>query len=211
MGNTESSSEWSATYDEIKCKHDAAYAVIESGIRLEEQGNPQEVSLIQLLMFFSLSTFKALEKYKEGIKIIDSALSVQVTCPENPDISWEKAIVMIQKMKKTRGEVLSRINSIQISDEPEEPREQPPSYDEAMASTPTSSTPQTYNDLANALHQMTISNVDTDSTMEAEVVYMYDNVKLYFISSSGEVSSTLVPQTLKIILVESMLFLKLKL
>lgn len=93
---------------------------------------------------------------------------------------------------------MSRITQIQKSHEVET-REQPPSYEEAVASTPTE-TPQTYNDLANALNQITI---DTDMTMEAEVMFMYENVKLYFISPSGEVSSTLTPQTLKITLVES--------
>lgn len=128
--------------------------------------------------------------------MIDKALTVQVTCPENPDLTWEKAVVMIQKMKKTRGEVLSRITTIQKSNEHLE-REQPPSYEEAVASTP-----QTYSDLANALNNMSVDSVDTGDAIEAEVVFMYENVKLYFVSGNGEVSSTLSPQTLKIILVE---------
>ncbi|XP_008201219.1 protein spartin isoform X1 [Tribolium castaneum] len=184
MGNGSSSaSVWTQTYNEIKSKHDAAYAVIQNAITLEEQEKP----------------FEALEKYKEGIQLIDSALRVQITCPENPDFTWEKTVLMIQKMKKTRGEVLSRITCIQKSHEEFESREQPPSYEEAIASTPTE-TPQTYNDLANALNRMT---VDTGMTMEAEVMFMYENVKLYFISPNGEVSSTLTPQTLKITLVEN--------
>ncbi|XP_063911841.1 protein spartin isoform X2 [Zophobas morio] len=190
MGNAASSasasSEWSSTYSQIKSKHDAAYNVIQNAITLEEQERPAE----------------AIERYKEGIALIDSALAIQVTCPENPDLTWEKAVVMIQKMKKTRGEIMSRITSIQCSNDHFDHREQPPSYEEAMASTPTE-TPQTYSDLATALNQMTVSSVNTDTAMEAEVVYMYENVKLYFVSASGEVSSTLVPQTLKIILVEN--------
>jgi spartin len=183
MGNSASVSAWSSTYTEIKTQHDAAYAVIQNAISLEEEEKPNE----------------AIEKYKEGIQFIDKALRIQVTCPANPDFTWERAVVMIQKMKKTRGEVLSRITCIQKSNQTFESREQPPSYEEAMASTPVE-TPQTYNDLANALEHMTVkSNV----TMEAEVMYMYENVKLYFISPDGEVSSTLKPQTLKITLVES--------
>jgi spartin len=183
MGNSASVSAWSSTYTEIKTQHDAAYAVIQNAISLEEEEKPNE----------------AIEKYKEGIQFIDKALRIQVTCPANPDFTWERAVVMIQKMKKTRGEVLSRITCIQKSNQTFESREQPPSYEEAMASTPVE-TPQTYNDLANALEHMTVkSNV----TMEAEVMYMYENVKLYFISPDGEVSSTLKPQTLKITLVEN--------
>lgn len=122
-----------------------------------------------------------------------------MTCPAEPDISWEKAVVMIQKMKKTRGEVLTRIHSIQQTNEVFDPPESPPSYDEAMGNTPPS-TPHTYNDLAAALNQLSV--VD-GIPMEAGVVFIYDEVRLFFISSNGEVSSTMKPQTLKITLVEN--------
>ncbi|RZC41035.1 Senescence and/or MIT domain containing protein [Asbolus verrucosus] len=186
MGNGASTSSWSATYTEIKSKHDAAYVAIQNAITLEEEEKPDE----------------AVKKYKEGIQLIDEALRIQVTCPENPEFTWEKAVVMIQKMKKTRAEVLTRINCIQKSTEQYESVEHPPSYEEAMASTPTE-TPQTYNELASALNRLTIDTIDTNTPMEAEVVYMYEGVKLYFISPAGEVSSTLRPQTLKIILVDN--------
>lgn len=143
-----------------------------------------------------------MEKYKLGIQLIDETLSIQVTCPEHPDFTWEKTCLMIQKLKKTRAEVLTRINTIQESATPEI-MEAPPSYEEAIANSPvgTPTTPQTYNDLACALNHL---KVDSNVEMEAEVVYIYEGVKLYFISPNGEVSSTLAPQTLKIILVESM-------
>lgn len=133
-----------------------------------------------------------MEKYKNGIQLIDEALNIQVTCPEEPDDSWEQACTMIQKIKRTRAEVLIRINSIQgnlanlMSDE------SPPSYEEAMSSTSSSTElPRTYTELAAALNQLKI-----EPPNDQELIYTHDNVRLYFISPNGEVTSTKQPQTL---------------
>ncbi|CAH0553437.1 unnamed protein product [Brassicogethes aeneus] len=186
MGN--SSSMWMKTFEEIKDKHDLAFVAIDEAIRLEENEKPNE----------------AIEKYKQGIELIDLALNIQVTCPETPDITWEKACVMIQKIKKTRAEVLMRINSIQsvpgfiqtLTDT------DPPSYDEAMSSlsSDSSDVPRTYRDLATALNELSI---DPNLRLEEEVIYLHDGVRIYFINSNGEVTSTEDPQTLKISLVEA--------
>lgn len=119
-------------------------------------------------------------------------------CPDNPDITWEKACGMIQKIKKTRAEVLLRINSIQsVSDfEPEE--ESPPSYEEAISSSE-DEIPRTYRDLATALNEL---SVDPNQRMKEDVIYTYEGVRLYFISPNGEVLSTQEPQLLKISLVQ---------
>lgn len=113
---------------------------------------------------------------------------------------------MIQKMKKTRAEVLTRINSIQSSDT-FEPREPPPSYDEAMAScssasstTSSNSAPRTYKELATALENL---NVESQSLYNhTSIIYTHDNVRLYMISPTGQVLSTTGPETLTIAAIE---------
>nr|CAI5868431.1 unnamed protein product [Callosobruchus analis] len=178
---------WASSYKEIKTKHDQAFVAIDQAISLEEQCKPHE----------------AIEKYKEGIQLIDEVLSVQVQYPENADPTWEKACSMIQKIKKTRAEVLTRINTIQGSSNfvPPETLEEPPSYDEAIATSSSSSSdvPRTYKDLATALNELSI---DPNQVMEEDVIYTYDGVRVYFISPNGEVLSTQEPQLLKISLVQ---------
>ncbi|GLV43973.1 spartin [Carabus blaptoides fortunei] len=178
MGNAEST-QWSQVYNSIKQTHDAAYAAIDQAIKLEEEEMPYE----------------ATEKYKSGIALIDQALSIQIEYPSNPDLTWEKARVMIQKMKKTRAEVLTRINSIQSADEFVAPVP-PPSYDEAMSSSTStcSDRPRTYSELASALETMQID----ETNRVAQLIFMHDNVQLYFISPDGTVSSSAELQTLKI-------------
>ncbi|XP_057661620.1 protein spartin [Diorhabda carinulata] len=175
---------WEKTYSLIKNKHDEAFKAIDVAITLEEGENQTG----------------AIEKYKEGIRLIDEALGVQVQCPENPDITWEKARVMIQKIKKTRAEVLTRINCIQTTNSANSSSliEDPPSYDEAMSSSESES-PKTYKDLATALQEL---SVDPNQKLQEEVVYTHENVRVYFISPNGEVLSTQQPETLTISLVQ---------
>lgn len=107
---------------------------------------------------------------------------------------------MIQKIKKTRAEVLLRINSIQSSPSFEHNilEERPPSYEEAISSSE-DELPRTYRDLATALNQLSI---DPNQRIEEDIIYTYDGVRLYFISPNGEVLSTHEPQLLKISLVQ---------
>lgn len=60
MGNSESSSSWPRSYSDIKINHDEAYRTIQEAIPLEEQERPHE----------------AIEKYKGGILLIDTALNI---------------------------------------------------------------------------------------------------------------------------------------
>lgn len=108
---------------------------------------------------------------------------------------------MIQKMKKSRAEVLSRINSIQSQDGFVAPAP-PPSYDEAMSMSSTSSgnAPRTYQELARALENMRID----EQNKQAEIIFICDNVKLYFISPDGSVTLSNEVQTLRIGTVEGM-------
>lgn len=128
--------------------------------------------------------------------LIHKCLDTPITFPENPDQNWDDACRMIQKMKKTRGEVLTRINCIQASPDYLKQIPPPPTYEEAMASS--STRPQTYNELANALN-----NIEATSySKNAEIIYTHDNVKMYYIAPDGNVLSTSEPQTLNILLVD---------
>jgi hypothetical protein len=53
MGNSASVSAWSSTYTEIKTQHDAAYAVIQNAITLEEEEKPNEVEIQLHNMFYT--------------------------------------------------------------------------------------------------------------------------------------------------------------
>lgn len=117
---------------------------------------------------------------------------------------------MIQKMKKTRAEVLTRINSIQSASEFVfvEP---PPSYDEAMASsseavasssssTSPGETPRTYKELASALDNLQVESKALYN--RTTILYTHDNVRLYIISPTGQTLSTSEPETLTIATIE---------
>lgn len=121
-------------------------------------------------------------------------------CPDNPDITWERACSMIQKIKKARAEVLLRINSIQTSNIFEEnlQGENPPTYEEAISSSEDELT-ITYRDLAAALNDL---SVNPNQAMQEDVIYVHEDVRLYFISANGEVLSTQEPQVLKISLLQ---------
>lgn len=100
---------------------------------------------------------------------------------------------MIQQMKQTRAEVLTRINSIQptLDNAPE-----PPSYEQAVSNnTSVTNQPLTYHDLAMALRNLSIS---TDHDSPVNVIYTHDDVRLYFITPDGQVSSSTDYLTLKI-------------
>ncbi|XP_044734878.1 protein spartin isoform X2 [Chrysoperla carnea] len=189
MGNSRSKSDgdedcgWVKTYKEIKTNHDEAYRCIDCAITLEEEERKNE----------------ALEKYKLGISIIDKVLNIHVECPEKTDETWVEACGMIQKMKRTRAEIIKRIASIQSSTEQQPstsgtvatkvatPADPPPSYEEAVSES-SSATPHTYSELASALENLKIEPTATD-TRELALVYAQDNVRVYFISPDGTVVS----------------------
>ncbi|KAF5269372.1 hypothetical protein FQA39_LY08764 [Lamprigera yunnana] len=176
MGNVQPS--WEKTYEIIKNTHDDAYHAIDAAISFEEQEKPHE----------------AVAKYKQGIFLIDKALSTTVVAPEKPDDTWEKACNIIKKMKKTRAEVAMRINSITscpnfVTNEPTT----------STADAPSDSAPLTYSDLAMALNDLPIE--DEDVARSANIIYSHDNVQLYFILPDGSVSKTSEPKVLNIFLI----------
>ncbi|PNF22291.1 hypothetical protein B7P43_G02904 [Cryptotermes secundus] len=159
-------SNWSDMYAEIKKNHDEAYFVIDKAIKLEQEGNQNEAYL----------------KYESGLLLIDKALSIPIECPSSPDLTWEKASVMLQKMKKTKKEVLCRIADVQVTPKP--PVVPPPSYEEAVACPRSpiagaSSQPlSTYYDLGVALQELKVET----GAKTAELIYIQEKCGhlLYF-------------------------------
>lgn len=148
-----------------------------------------------------------MEKYKAGLQTINNALSIRVTCPDNPDSSWEKARLMITKMMKTSTEVSLRIDTLQ-STLPKTPKlESPPSYEEVVLTDNssvdgnTNSVPKSYAELSAELEQF-----ENEVNFYSAVIYTQDNVKLYFISGSGIASSYPEPETLTVALTEGKFF-----
>lgn len=144
---------------------------------------------------------QALEKYQKGLETIDNTLSIQVSCPDNPDKTWEKARLMIQKMQNTRNEVSLRIKTLK-STLPNRPElESLPSYEDATSTRVSeidgnvTSNPKTYAELSAELNQF---NSETEVNFYSEVIYTQDGVKLYFISGNGVVSSFSEPDTLTV-------------
>ncbi|XP_066999747.1 protein spartin [Anabrus simplex] len=174
---------WPEVFEELKKYHDQAFLILENGIKLEQEGKFNE----------------ALLQYDAGLVALDRALSIPIECPSNPDITWEKAGAMVQKMKKTRKEVLSRICDAQTNQNfavvP------PPTYEEATSGSHTSISPsslQTYSDLGAALQNLKINT----GAQSATILFAHDNVRVYFISPDGNVLSTSEPDTLYIVQLE---------
>lgn len=103
---------------------------------------------------------------------------------------------MIKKIKRTRAEVLLRINSIQSSPNFHQSIQEDLPYEEITSE---DEPPRTYMDLATALNEL---NTDQNQEIQEDVIYIYEGVRLYFISPNGEVVSTQEPQVLKISLVQ---------
>lgn len=106
---------------------------------------------------------------------------------------------MIQKIKKTRAEVLMRINTLHRQHS--FPSGDPPSYEEAVSGGAPLQ-PQTYSELAAALKDIEVDR--TNSEVEAEIIYVHEDVKLYYITPDGSVTQTSEAETLTIALLSGM-------
>lgn len=196
-------SEWSNTYDNIKNIHDVAYKCIENAITLEEREKPLEVFAI-ITFYLCLSadcmiifTLQALDKYKEGIDLIDQALNIRVSCPGDSDPSWDKACNIIHKLKRTRAEVLTRINCLKAK------YETPAKGGESSPENGDSTTVITYRELGLALRDLSVRNFkDCDTS----IIYINNEAKFYYISPDGTVLSMSDYQELKIFGIEGRFF-----
>ena len=192
---------WKQTFESLTKYHDQAYSLLDEAINLEQEGKKDD----------------ALIKYKEVLTLVDRALSLPIVCPPNPNLTWESAGVMLQKMRKSKEEIKSQVAAMQGGPSTSL-RPDPPSYEEAMgiskspeAAGPSSAiatssntageaggvmpAPRTYRELAEALSTLKVD----EAVGDAEVIFAYDNVQLYFISPDGTVSSSSEPERMIIV------------
>ncbi|XP_052866200.1 protein spartin [Anopheles cruzii] len=202
----QASPEWRRTFETIKAGHDEAYRTIERAIKLEEHERPD----------------LALQAYKDGIRQIDETLALPVEVPQGPadvgdgstrqltsDESWQQAIAMIHKMKRTRGEVLQRLGQLGggAGDAGTE--------DGGTLSTSAGQRPWTYTELAMALREMSASRPPEDdgedgssassssSSPHLELLFSCPGVQVYYIEPDGVVSHSMADSTLRIVRIEA--------
>ncbi|XP_053671276.1 protein spartin [Anopheles nili] len=175
------SGQWRQTFERIKSGHDDAYSTIDRAIKLEEHERPD----------------LALQAYKDGIQRIDETLALPVEVPElgvqaqQADDSWQQAIGMIHKLKRTRAEVLQRIGQLGGS---------------TTSNDAVPQRPWTYTELSMALREM--SEDPEQSTDEAQasrldLLFSCDGVQVYYIEPDGVVSRTMADSTLRIVRIEA--------
>uniref|UniRef100_A0A8W7P2I8 Senescence domain-containing protein n=1 Tax=Anopheles coluzzii TaxID=1518534 RepID=A0A8W7P2I8_ANOCL len=182
--STPASQEWRRTYETIKAGHDEAYATIERAIKLEEHERPD----------------LALQAYKDGIRRIDETLALPVEVPDlevqgpQADETWQQAVAMIHKLKRTRGEVLQRVGQLGGNGSAEAG---------GGAENGTGQRPWTYTELAMALRDMSdAATADESDADRLELLFSCDGVQVYYIEPDGVVSRTMADSTLRIVRIE---------
>uniref|UniRef100_A0A182K0D5 Senescence domain-containing protein n=1 Tax=Anopheles christyi TaxID=43041 RepID=A0A182K0D5_9DIPT len=181
------SQEWRRTYETIKAGHDEAYVTIERAIKLEEHERPD----------------LALQAYKDGIRRIDETLALPVEVPDlevqgpQADETWQQAVAMIHKLKRTRGEVLQRVGQLggnvsEVGD----------SAIPGSAENSNGQRPWTYTELAMALKDMSEASSDEPDVNRLELLFSCDGVQVYYIEPDGVVSRTMADSTLRIVRIE---------
>lgn len=181
-------SEWQQSFDSIKTKHDLAYKTIVVAKRHDAAAN-YELAIVN---------------YKISIELIDDALSTPVALPDDPgatenDQSWSIALEMIQKMKRTRAELLQRIGELskQSSETIEDEIEASDLIDDTETDPNSQKRPRTFMELAEALQNLEYNSAELPSVLE--LLFSCDGVKMYHINVNGEVSTTDESSTLRIV------------
>lgn len=180
--------EWKRSFDEIKEKHDLAFKTIDVAKKFDSNNNSE----------------LAIVNYKISIELIDKALATPVALPDDTDTlddTWDTALQMIQKMKRTRGELLHRIVQLSPStsngksEETKEKKEEITSTENGSKENKTR--PRTFLELAEALQNFEVDTNELPSVLE--LLLVCENVKIYHIKASGEVTTTDEFSTLRIV------------
>uniref|UniRef100_A0A182VR24 Senescence domain-containing protein n=1 Tax=Anopheles minimus TaxID=112268 RepID=A0A182VR24_9DIPT len=178
--------EWRRTFEAIKAGHDETYATVERAIKLEEHERPD----------------LALQMYKDGIRRIDETLALPVEVPDlqvqgaQADETWQQAVAMIHKLKRTRGEVLQRIGQLGGNGTVEG------GDGGSNGNMTTGQRPWTYTELAMALKDMSEEGTDETKASLLELLFSCDGVHVYYIEPDGVVSRTMADSTLRIVRIE---------
>lgn len=181
-------SEWQQSFDSIKTKHDLAYKTILVAKRHDAAAN-YELAIVN---------------YKISIELIDDALATPVALPDDPsatenDQSWSIALEMIQRMKRTRAELLQRIGELskQSCETIEDEVEANDLIDDTEVDSNSQKRPRTFMELAEALQNLEYNSAELPSVLE--LLFSCDGVKMYHINVNGEVSTTDESSTLRIV------------
>lgn len=179
--------EWKETYEILRQKYEEAQNLVDLAKKSEEQGN-NEVALI---------------KYKVGMAAIDNALATPVALPEDSDDvdeTWRSAVNIVQKLKRTRGEVMHRIAV--LSPTTSQGEDTNGAQRDRDSSSPDGNTkrPRTFSELATELQTLEIDLNDTQNLPNVlELLFACHDVKLYRINANGEVTTTDDSSTLRIV------------
>lgn len=204
-----SSKDGGADLEIVKQFHDEAYIHVEQGLSLEESGQP----------------VAAMASYEKGLRLLEQGLSPACDMPHCIGEKWDNARLLQMKMRKTKSEVLARLESLSKERggmtcpayEPR-PQEMPPSYEEACGGggssnfgqgieSPTSTFGaenkngfKSYQDLLNGMEMTDVENVTAFSEMSGgelqNIFTIADGVQIFFILPSGEVSAPCYPTAL---------------
>lgn len=203
--------EWLASFTAIRDTHDRVYATIDTAIQCEEAETPQ----------------LALVNYKLSVLLIDEALATPVGLPEDDvvelDETWDQAIQMIQKMKRTRGELTQRIATLAAKAHSSSAASAPPESEEfvdavncdcaAPGDEGAGERPWNHSELSNALLANATTSAATaasthcdddgfllvDEASQLQLIYTCDNVKLYHIAAAGDVTTTAENSVLRVL------------
>lgn len=182
-------SEWQKSFDSIKSKHDLAFKTIVVAKRHDAAAN-YELAIVN---------------YKISVELIDDALATPVALPDDPiatenDQSWSIALEMIQKMKRTRAELIQRIGV--LSEQSSQTIDDEVEVNDLIDETDVNSDirqqrPRTFMELAEALQNLEYNSAVLPNVLE--LLFSCDGVTLYHINVNGEVSTTDESSTLRII------------
>lgn len=175
--------DFETSFETIKQLHNQAFHIVDEAVRFEENEKPYE----------------ALEKYKNGVEIIDAALSTPVGLPENIKnikSQWDEACQMIHKMKRARAEIMQRIgilsqnlsSTLEVASDVVSNSEYYTANEQGR--------PRTYSELAQALKDL---QIEEDCNHSLELLFQCEGVKLYHIKSNGLVTTTSDNSTMRLI------------
>lgn len=187
--------EWQESFDTIKIKHDEAYKTIEVARKHDEASNAE----------------LALLNYKLSMEIIDEALLTPVALPDETDDldeTWHLALEMIQKMKRTRAELIRRIGILSPSTSNQN------NFVDKNGDSNTEHVvkerPRTFLELAEALQNFEYDFNSDELPTVLELLFLCEGVKLYHINVHGEVTTADELSTLRIIRLDQDLTQKLE-
>lgn len=195
---------WMASFTTIRDTHDRVYATIDTAIQCEEAETPQ----------------LAIVNYKLSVMLIDQALETPVGLPGDADDqqvfeldeTWDQACLMVQKMRRTRGELLQRIATLStkaqaspLATVAEEQDEEfvlavdcsaaPAAASATTAAAASGERPWTHSELSKVLQQTVIESAE----MPLQLIYTCDGVRLYHITAGGDVSTSVENSVLRIL------------